>query len=322
MRTRIALLFALLAAGCSGGEEALSMQASGVEANVGDVSGSNRRPVIEGLYLSPQLPVPGDRVTASVEASDPDGDLIEIVYQWSVDGRRVEADASSLHVENLRKGSVIEVAAVARDGKEQSEPVRAAVHVGNTVPVLQGVVIEPLGEVTADRDVTASPKAVDPDGDDVSFEYSWYVNGSPAGDDSPVLSAEHFDRGDQIEVTVIAYDLDDRSAPLRSAPIPVVNAVPKIVSVPGVFDDDGVFRYALEVEDVDGDRMFRYRLEEAPEGMQLDIVRGELSWEPREDQAGVHPVVVTVDDRAGGVARQRFDVQVEFESAFPAAAAR
>ena len=56
--------------------------------------------------------------------------------------------------------------------------------------------------------------------------------------------------------------------------------------------------------------------------MTLDIVHGQLLWEPREDQSGVHPVLVTVDDRAGGVGRQRFDVQVEFESGVPASAAR
>ena len=185
---------------------------------------------------------------------------------------------------------------------------------------MQGVIIEPLGEITANRDVTASPAAVDPDGDDVSFEYLWKVDGQSAGTNSPVLTAEHFERGDEIELTVIASDDEGASPPLQSDPIPVVNAAPRIVSVPGVFDDDGVFRYALKVEDVDGDRMFRYRLEEAPEGMTLDIVRGQVFWEPRPDQEGVHPVVVTVDDRAGGVARQIFDVQVEFEPAVPAAA--
>ena len=120
----------------------------------------------------------------------------------------------------------------------------------------------------------------------------------------------------------LSSDGDGPSPALLSDAITVVNAPPRIVSVPSVFDDDGVFRYALKIEDLDGDRMFRYRLEEAPLGMKVDQVRGLVSWRPREDQAGVHPVRVTVDDRAGGVASQRFDVQVEFASGVPASAAR
>ena len=167
-----------------------------------------------------------------------------------------------MHVVNIGKGGVIEVTAFARDGKEQSAPVRATVRVGNTVPVLQGVVIEPLGEVTANRDVTASPVAIDPDGDAIAFEYAWRVNSRVVGGNSPVLSAQHFERGDKIQLTVTASDSGGTSPALRSDSIPVVNAPPRILSVPGVFDDDGVFRYALKVEDTDGDRMFRYRLED------------------------------------------------------------
>ena len=313
-------LVALHWGACGGGEEAPSM-VSPEAASLAEGS-RTRRPVVEDVRLFPDSPLPGDRVAANVESSDPDGDSLEILYQWRVNGERVEASEPFYHIANLRKGSVVEVTAVARDGKAQSAPARAMVRVGNTLPVLHGVVIEPLGEVTANRDVTAIPRAVDQDGDAVSFEYSWRVNGRPAGNDSPVLRAQHFRRGDEIELTVIASDPEGSSGPLRSDRIPVANAAPRIVSVPGVFDDDGVFRYALRIEDPDGDRMFRYGLEEAPEGMTVDNVRGHLFWEPRENQTGVHAVVVTVDDRSGGVAKQRFEVQIDVEPVVPASAAR
>jgi hypothetical protein len=42
--------------------------------------------------------------------------------------------------------------------------------------------------------------------------------------------------------------------------------------------------------------------------------------DPSPDQGGIHPVVIAVDDRHGGVAVQEFDVSVRFEDADPPAA--
>lgn len=324
MRTLLATsmfgLVALLGGACGGGDDRPSMAAP--EAALPVDTALNQKPNIERVRLHPESPVPGDRIEASVEASDPEGEPVEIVYQWRVNGRQVEGSEPSFRVEDLTKGSAIEVTVVARDGKDQSAPVRKMVRIGNTAPVMQGVVIEPLGEVTANQDVSANPKAVDRDGDEISFSYEWRVNGALFGEDSSVLSAEHFERGDEIELSVIASDGEGSSSRLRSDALRVVNAPPKIASVPGAFDEEGIFRYALKVEDADDDRMFRYQLEEAPEGMKIDVVRGLLSWEPREDQIGDHPVVVTVDDRSGGVATQRFEVQVGIAPSTPAAPAR
>jgi len=311
-------LVALLMVACGGSEEVPSMVSRKAAASTDSVE--NRKPVIEFVRLSPSSPGPGDRVTARVEASDADGDHVEIVYQWRVNGSLVDESGASLPVGNIAKGGVIEVTAIARDGKEQGAPVRAMVRVGNTAPLLQGVVIEPLGEITANSDVSASPRATDPDGDSISFNYVWKVNGRNVGGNSPVLLSQHFKRGDEIRITVTASDAEASSPALSSDAIRVVNAPPRIVSVPGTFDDDGIFRYALKAEDLDGDRLFRYRLEKGPAGMKMDIVNGRLVWEPRQDQSGVHPVLVTVDDRSGGIGRQGFDVRVEFETGVPASA--
>ena len=105
----------------------------------------NAKPRVEDVRVQPSHPVPGERLTVSVKASDPDGDPIELLYQWRVDGRRLEENGSSFHVGDLRKGSVIEVTVIARDGREQSLPFRSSARVANRPPVLQGVVIEPLG---------------------------------------------------------------------------------------------------------------------------------------------------------------------------------
>lgn len=273
----------------------------------------NSAPVIESVSVEPRTARPGETIRALVEASDPDGDDLELHYEWRLDGRVDSQATERFHVTSAAKRSRIQVTVVASDGSEQSQPVTATARVGNLPPILQGVVIEPLGQVTAGRDVIASPRATDPDGDDVSFRYRWDVNGSTVDETGPVLSSSHYERGDSIRVIVTATDGQDDSDALRSDPIPVVNSPPKITSQPGAIGDDGVFRYTIEAEDPDGDRGFRYRLTEGPPGMDLDTVSGTLTWTPREDQAGRHNVKIEVADLKGARAQQSFVVLIEFQ---------
>jgi hypothetical protein len=176
-----------------------------------------------------------------------------------------------------------------------------------------GVVIEPFGEVHANHDISAKPRAEDPDGDPLEFRFRWSVNGESVAGNSAVLPASEYGRGDQIRLRVEAWDGEDSSEALRSDPFGVVNSPPRITSIPGAFDPDGTFRYAILAEDPDGDRSFHYRLEKGPSGMAIDVVSGELSWTPIPEQAGSNPVTIEVSDRKGGVTSQSFDVGVVFE---------
>lgn len=281
--------------------------------------GENRAPVIERVVLRPPNPRPGERIVADVTASDPDGDRIGLTYQWTLGHERVDGGAS-LHLPGVDKGTAIAVRVVAADGKTEGSPVTASARVGNQMPVLLGVAIEPLGDVTAAHDVMAVPRGMDPDGDALEYEFTWRVNGRRVEDAGAVLSTREFRRGDAISLTVVASDGSDESTPIESQPIEVRNASPKIVSTPGDFEADGRFLYPVAVDDPDGDRRFRFRLIDAPDGMRVDFVSGLVTWQPGEEDAGTHPVVVEVDDLAGGKTTQAFRVSVAFESGQPPAA--
>ena len=82
-----------------------------------------------------------------------------------------------------------------------------------------------------------------------------------------------------------------------------------IRSLPEFGGADGSFRYKIVAEDPDGDRL-RYGASQLPEGMTVSADSGEVSWMPREDQAGVHPVVLFADDPAGARATQRFELTI------------
>jgi len=192
----------------------------------------------------------------------------------------------------------------------------------NEAPIFVSVETAPKGEIRTTDDLTAMPRARDPEGDPISFRYRWSVNGRELRVDGPTLTASHFDRGDRIELSVEASDGHNTSHPFAIEPRDVINSTPEITSAPGPLEADGTFRYAIAVEDADGDRSFGFALREGPEGMKLDEVGGRIEWTPSPEQAGVHPVVIEVDDRNEGVAQQAFDLTIEFpEAAVPAAAA-
>jgi hypothetical protein len=92
------------------------------------------------------------------------------------------------------------------------------------------------------------------------------------------------------------------------------------VSRPEIRFEDGVFQYAVEARDPDGDRNLRYSLVSAPEGMSIDRMGGEIRWQPRADQSGKHAIEVAVEDGQGGKDSQLFEVTIAKEAGRPLAA--
>ena len=84
----------------------------------------------------------------------------------------------------------------------------------------------------------------------------------------------------------------------------------KIVSAPGSFSPDGVFRYTLEAKDPDGDRSIRFRIVSGPPGMSVDPILGEVSWRPDASHVGKHEVIVGAADSHGGEGQQLFELEV------------
>ncbi len=285
-------------------------------------SALNTPPVIDDVVLRPTSPRPGERVTAVVEASDAEADAIRFEFTWTVDGIGVRNTGAVFMLRDVEKHSSVEVTVVAYDPHGASEPYETSTTIANRPPVLRGVVFEPLGEVSVASDVTAAPRSFDPDGDNVTYEYVWRVDGNEASSDGAVLSRKNFKRGSEIVLEVVAYDGDDPSEPLISQPITVVNAKPHITSSPSGFGGEQ-FSYTLKVDDPDGDRSLRFHLAKGPDGMSVDHLSGKITWVPNSDQEGAHQVEVSVEDSQGGEDTQSFELTLAFEDdAVPAAADR
>jgi hypothetical protein len=309
-----------LAVACGSDEPEVSLMQVPDAEPAASSSDVNHPPVVRGLRIDPDEPAMGGRVRAIASGSDPDGDPVSIRYRWHIDGRPVPGEAREIELVGASKGSRIEVVATPNDGKLDGQTARAEVMVVDRPPTLTGVGVDPSSKVPPGDPIVAVAQAHDPDGDRVTFEYAWQVNGEPVSGRGNVFSTESLSQGDTIRVVVVASDGRNRSDPMTSVEVTVGSAHPEITSTPPGIEAGGVFRYAVVAEDPDGDRRLRFSLVEAPEGMQIDEIYGEIVWKPRRDQAGVHQVAVTVEDSTGLATTQKFSVTVSTGDEAPASA--
>jgi hypothetical protein len=286
-------------------------QVSPAQSNAED-GRTNRAPEITAIRFEPPRAIPGKPLTARVGSTDPDRDTVELGYTWKVNGRRAPSSSSVFEIpSNLSSGDRIEVSVVATDGTANSAASVQMIVIGNRRPSVQDIQIQIQRDETGKMSHwLADPSAQDPDGDDLSFRYSWIVNGTEIGEETAELERAPRKRGDEIRLIVWATDGEDESAPLKSAPFSITNSPPDIHSRPPALDPSGRFAYSVKASDRDGDRSLRYSVNQGPAGMTIDAFSGELLWQATAQNAGEHIVEIAVDDRHGGTTNQTFYVQV------------
>ena len=314
------------AAGCGGDDVARhepgpAIAPASETASAPRAGAANSAPQISSVRFDPAEPGAGVSVRAVVEVADPDGDGVRLGYAWSVDGENVATHGAMLEIPaKTRRGSPVEVRVTASDGHLESEPFSVSTVVGNREPRISGMVIQPAGHITASGPITAVATGSDPDGDALTFEYTWSVNDETADERGPVFPGEHLKRGDVLRVSVVASDEQSESEPLASPPIEVMNAAPVIRSQPVLASTDAAFRYHVVAEDADGDRL-RYGLSSGPDGMTVLAMSGDVDWTPRAEQSGTHPVEIWVEDAQGARVTQRFELSIGVSEAADSKAA-
>ncbi|MBN2177201.1 MAG: hypothetical protein JW722_06040, partial [Demequinaceae bacterium] len=86
---------------------------------------------------------------------------------------------------------------------------------------------------------------------------------------------------------------------------------PEIVSEPvGEVEARTLFRYTVIAQDPDSGDGLRFALTQAPTGMWMNSVTGEVFWRTGDESVGTHTVVITVEDLAGLKDVQTFTVTV------------
>jgi hypothetical protein len=315
VRFAIGIALGALYVGCG---ESTPPPAAASSAVVVASSPGNHAPVIESLRLEPAEPAQGATVSAVVMARDPDGQSVVLTHRWFVDGAEQQGvQGPTLALADAAKGAQIRVAVTASDGVMTSEMSEVSTRVIDRAPQITGAMIAPEKSVTPGQPVTASAGAGDPDGDALTFDYTWYVNGERRSETGSLFKTDGLKNGDTIYAEIRATDGSSWTDPLRTDAVTVGSAHPEIVSKPPSLREDGVFRYQVEAVDPDGDKRLRYSLEKAPPGMAIDNMLGDVVWKPADQKPGVFPVVVVV--RLSGLeTKQSFSVTVQQSEGKPA----
>jgi hypothetical protein len=161
--------------------------------------------------------------------TDADGDAAAYDVLWEVGGIIVGTGAT-LDGADFDKGESVVCELTPNDGEDTGTPVRSdPITVGNTPPSLAGVSLSPSSPTTSD-DVVATPgPTTDLDGDSVTVEYSWSVDGVTVATGA-TLSASMHAKGQAVQVTATPTDGEDSGAP-RTASVTVINSAPVLTSV-------------------------------------------------------------------------------------------
>lgn len=123
----------------------------------------NQAPKVLGVTFDPaENVVPGDVLTALVDASDPDQDSLRLEYHWLVNGEDVRETGRTFETTRLRRGDRVQVRVRANDGDDTSGEITSPeLLLGNRPPEIVGVPApEREGDVFRYRF-----EARDPDGD-------------------------------------------------------------------------------------------------------------------------------------------------------------
>ncbi len=208
--------------------------ASGDEVMSNTVTILNSRPQIDSLTISPTTANTNTVFTASVTASDADGDAIFVDYEWRVNGI-VELEGEGIDTFNgaiyFDKHDEISVKVTPNDTTDYGTPVVSdSIIVDNTPPTSPTVNISPeTHEPGDDFSCDIVVDGTDIDDDTVTYTYEWYLDGSLTSHSTDTISGsitihdQHWecvatstdgeDSGGSDSDTVVVNDLTDPDPP-------------------------------------------------------------------------------------------------------------
>ena len=217
----------------------------GATGSAGPITVVNTVPSITSVDLTPVGFTEATGITCDpVGWSDADAsDTPGYVYQWTVDGVVVSETGATLTGTFYDRGDEVVCTVTPDDGIDLGTAVSsAATEVANAAPTLASATITPASPTEGDTLAVTLGAATDPDGDGVTFDYSWRIGGSEVGTGA-TLPDSAFAKGNVVSVLVTPTDGTTPGAAVPAAGVTIQNSKPEVTSVslsttsPGTDDD-------------------------------------------------------------------------------------
>lgn len=250
------------------------------------------------VVILPEVPTAKDTLLAVFS-----GGTGLVTYRWEKNGELLAGEERDrLAPANLAKGATITVNAD-NNGVSSS----ASVTIGNLPPTVQQVTFKnPAIHRGVDIELDAIGKDVD--GDDVTFLYKWFCNGTQLElVDGPKLTGDQFSRGDLVSFIVTPFDGTVEGVPYEGKAITIPDAPPRFVTTPPLQFSSATYRYQARAEDPDGDEV-TYALDSPPPKMTIDSKTGQINWDLTELPAGLYRINIVADDGQGQKGYQEYSL--------------
>ncbi len=270
----------------------------------------NTPPSAPVATIRPHEPRHGASLIGAVAAPavDPDGDPVAYRYTWTRNGKPWPSDLPVVPASEIKKGDQWTLSVVANDGAADSRPAQAEVTIRNTPPSSPAISVADDSPLAGDAvAIRIDRPASDADGDPVTLEYAWEVEGKDAGlpRDALSLPVGKTRKGEHWTVTVTPRDGESSGEPAvvqfvpRNNP-PQAAAVELAPSSPTVLTGMSahITRPSL---DRDQDAI-RYRYAWFKNGRRLDLPQDVAQLKPGQVRGGddIRVVVVPFDGEAEG----------------------
>jgi len=225
--------------------------------------------------------------------------------EWQVAGEVLSGEKTKfLDNKYFRRGDSVRV--VAYCGSEMRENTTI---VQNSPPVVTSVKFQSL-ELISGQDLTVVPVAEDLDGDSVSFNYEWTVDGLLLSDlNEATLPGSLLKKGTQVALVVTPYDDYSDGISFKGLSFYIPNTAPVINSQPPPLLSSQ-YVYNVVATDPDNDEL-KYRLDQGPSGMKINEKTGVLTWSiDQSTPVGTYDIEIIVEDSDGSQARQFYTLSL------------
>ena len=203
------------------------------EPRIGSRPVTNAPPAVASASIEPNPAVASDVLLCVPDGwSDADGDEPGYHFSWLVGGKPViGATASTLAAPAFAQGDSVRCFVVPDDGFGKNVLAGVAsetLTISNGPPTVADAVISPSNATEASELACSAVDPDDPDGDPVTVEIAWLVNGEVVEGVTGSIDGLYFDKGDEVICRVTPKDPSGPGTPVDSAPLIVANSTPHL----------------------------------------------------------------------------------------------